>query len=336
MGSLVTGLVLLDRLGTPGTLRALVLSGVAFVAVLAAGRRRLAGLLLAGLAATAAVLPGGRALWLRLHGLPEGPTLVAEDATSVVALAPADTGLHFLFVNGKSNSVLPYGPGEHTFLGAVPAAIHPAPRDVAIIGLGSGNTAWAAACRPETVRVRVFEIAGPQPRLLELFQEGPGSAKLGRFLADARVSVEVADGRNALEREQALYDLIEADALRPWTAYSGNLYSQEFFARCARRLKPGGVMCTWAPTPRVRRTFARVFPGAVAVGAILVGGREPIAIDQETWAARLREDPVVAHLGPLAVRRVIRALRGAERVAPPPPGSDANRDLHPRDEFSVP
>ena len=77
-----------------------------------------------------------------------GGALLEEDATSVVALSPLEAGLWQVFVNGKSHSILPFGVQEHTLLGAVPALVHPNPHAVAIIGLGSANTAWAVACRP--------------------------------------------------------------------------------------------------------------------------------------------------------------------------------------------
>ena len=42
-------------------------------------------------------------------------------------------------VNGVYHSWLPYG-GVHSLLGALPAMMHPNPRDVVVIGLGSGDT----------------------------------------------------------------------------------------------------------------------------------------------------------------------------------------------------
>ena len=338
-GSLLVGLAFLNALGTTGSLRLLLGCGLVFAAV---GYRHyglrpaLAALSLALLLLLAA-LPGQRAFWLRFHGLGEGPALVLEDATSVVAVAPREAGTWFVFVNGKSNSVLPYGGGEHTLLGAIPAVLHPAPRDVAIVGLGSGNTAWAAACRPETQTVTVFEIAGPQLRLLRELDRREQMPRLRRFLEDRRVRVTVADGRNALEREDRLYDLIEADALRPWTAYSGNLYSEEFFARCAKRLKPGGVMCTWAPTPRVADTFGKVFPHVIDAGAILVGSLDQLPLDVAGWTQRLRSPGIEDYLGSYATRQVLRALRGARPLYVGYLGRGrTNRDLFPRDEFLVP
>ncbi len=92
------------------------------------------------LAVLAVVLPGPDRLWRRLHGVPAGVPLVLfeEDATSVVALTP-DGGGWRLSVNGKGNSWLPYGSGTrygsgHTLLGAMPATVHPAPVDVAVVG----------------------------------------------------------------------------------------------------------------------------------------------------------------------------------------------------------
>jgi len=338
-GSLLVGLVLLEGLGTTGTLRLLLACGLVFAATgfRHYGPRPALLALTAGLLLLLFGLPGQRPFWLRLHGQGEGSALVAEDATSVVAVTRREGGVWFVFVNGKSHSVLPYGGGEHTLLGAVPAVIHPDPRDVAIIGLGSGNTAWAAACRPQTQAVTVFEIAAPQLRLLRELDRREDLPRLRRFLEDPRIRVVVADGRNALERDDRLYDLIEADALWPLTAYSGNLYSEEFFSRCARRLKPGGVMCTWAPTTRVLDTFARVFPHVIDTGAILVGGRDPLPLDVEAWTSRVQSPGVLDYLGTSAARSVLKALRRAKPhyVGYLPPNR-LNRDLFPRDEFTGP
>ena len=109
----------------------------------------------------------------------------------------------------------------------------------------------------------------------------------------------------------------------------------EFFELCARRLKPGGVVCTWAPTPRIAATFARVFPQAVDVGGILVGSLDPLPLDITTWTDRAQAPEVREYLGRHAARGVLRALRGARRIGPDRDRS-VNRDLYPRDELAVP
>jgi spermidine synthase len=333
-GSLLVGLVALEHLGTPGTLRLLVGLGVVFalVGLRYYGRAFLAPALV--LALLAAALPGPDRLWRLLHGVPRTVPLVFfdEDATSVVAVTP-DGGGWRLSVNGKGNSWMPYG-SNHTLLGAMPATIHPAPADVAVVGLGSGDTAWAAAWRPETRSLTVFEISSPQPRILWRLVGYVDLPDTRRLLEDARLHVRIEDGRKALEAETAAYDLIEADATWPETSGSGNLYSVEFFEAAARRLKPGGVMCTWSPTPRVAATFRAVFPHVLEAEAeeALIGSRAPIPFSPERWAARAAT--AEPYLGTRRTQAVQEAL-GHLRPAGPPPAVSLNRDLFPRDEYAA-
>jgi len=338
LGSLLTGLVLLGWLGTSGSFRLLLGVGVVFAAL---GMRQYGvqgrfGAFAVVLVLLLFVVPNGDRLWSRLHGDREGPPLIEEDGTGVAAITP-DGRRQRLSVNGKGHSWLPFG-NMHSILGALPAAVHPDPVDVAIVGLGSGDTAWAAGFREATRRLVVYEIVAPEHRLLERLAS-PAFPQLTRFLRDPRLDLRIADGRNALLRNEVAYDLIEADALRPRSAYAGNLYSVEFFRLAARRLKPGGLMCTWAPTPRVRASFLSVFPHVVEFerGKVLVGSLEPLASGPEQWAERLRTTAARDYLGPRLAEQVVRvvqterpARRGtADRVEP-------NRDLFPRDEFRSP
>jgi len=335
-GSLLVGLAALRWLGTAQTLRWLTLVGVVFAAVGWRYRGRRFAVPAVLLLALAAALPGSEELWRRLHGQTEAAerALFEEDATGVVGLVARSSLRMRLSVNGKGNSWLPFG-GVHTVLGALPAVIHPAPRQVAVIGLGSGDTAWAAGARSETESVTVFEISSPQPRILRRVVEQQSLPELASFLADPRVRLRLEDGRRALEvLPDSVFDAIETDAIWPESAGSGNLYSLEFFDTCARRLRPGGLMCTWAPTLRVRATFRRVFPYVLDVdgGQILVGSRYPIQLDLPAWEARLRQ--LEGYLGELRARNVLDHLRtltpasGPIEILP-------NRDLYPRDEFAV-
>jgi predicted membrane-bound spermidine synthase len=339
LGSLLVGLLAVGWLGTAATLRALVLAGVVFAALgwRRHGRAFAAPLLI--VVALGAALPGGEALWRRLHGLGAGgpKALFDEDATGVVAVTEEPPGTHWryrLSINGKGNSWLPFG-GSHTALGAVPAIVHELPRRVLIVGLGSGDTAWAAGCRPETESVTIVELSSPQPRILRRLQAFEPFRDLGHLLDDPRYGIRIADGRQVLQSETRTYDLIEADAIWPAAAYSGNLYSVEFYGLCARRLRPGGVVCTWAPTDRVRASFTRVLPYVLAVGdgSILVGSRWPLPLDRAAWMHRL--DAATDYLGrgrALAVRQRLLSVAPAG----PPPSVPPNEDLYPRDEFAVP
>jgi predicted membrane-bound spermidine synthase len=307
VGSLLVGLLALEVLGTSGTLRLLVGAGAVFALVGLWHYGRGFALPLVALVLLGALLPDSERVWRRLHGLTgdAGPAFFEEDGTGVVALTP-DGEEWRLSVNGKGNSWLPYG-RAHTVLGAVPASVHPAPRRVAVVGLGSGDTVWAASYRPETTSTTVFEISRPQPRILRRFLGFVEMLELRYLLEDPRLRIRLEDGRKVLEAEPSSYDLIETDATWPETAGSGSLYSLEFFEAAARRLATGGVMCTWAPTPRVYRTFRTVFPHVIQdeTREILIGSRQPIPYEPEAWLAR--------------------AAAGED-----------NRDLFPRDELAVP
>jgi hypothetical protein len=341
-GSLAVGLLALGTIGTGHTLRVLMLIGVVFALLgLRGGPRPLFAGLAAVLVGLALAVPGPGRLWMRLHGRPMASGIVSEDATGVAALVDMGEGLRRgVFVNGKHHSSIPFG-GIHTRLGSAPAVIHPAPRDVAIVGLGSGDTAWAAGCRPETESLTVFEISGGQPGLLRRLAADPRYPVLASFLADPRLRIVIEDGRRALQSAERRYDIIEADALWPTVAYAGNLYSEEFFAMCARRLKPGGILCTWAPRPRVYSSFVTALPHVIGLGdrEILLGSNEPIEIDRQAWEARLRSAPVRAYLGEEAVAStqwMLDRLRPLHRTGRHMPERERNLDLFPRDEFVTP
>jgi hypothetical protein len=115
------------------------------------------------------------------------------------------------------------------------------------------------------------EIIGAQLTTLRrqsAIQPYPG---LTGVLTDPRIDHVIGDGRAFVLRSGPVFDIIEMDALRPTSAYAGNLYSREYFDLLRRRLKPGGFAVTWAPTARTRDTFASVFPHALVFGDIMVG-----------------------------------------------------------------
>jgi spermidine synthase len=339
-GSLLVGLVLMHWLGTPETLRALLAGGLAFPLLglrwLGFDRTLIGGTVL--LAAIVGAWPSTDDFWSRLHGVQPGTGLFAEDASGLMAITPAldEGGALRVSMNGKWQSWLPFG-GIHSELGAVAALLHPAPQDVAIIGLGSGDTAWAAGCRTETERIIVYEICAAEERLLrEVASEVP---ELQRFLRDPRVTILAEDGRRSLSNTTERFDLIEADALRPQSAYAGNINSVEFFKLCASRLKPRGLMCQWGPTPRVYRTFAEAFPYVVEVPSrrILIGSNEPIPLDPAHWEPRLERPDVRQYLGRVILQGLRDCLTTARPLTPEGvPDVTLNRDLFPRDEFVTP
>lgn len=310
-GSIVTGLVAFHLLGTAGTMKLLALLSLVLLlfwllwlspragAGLAA-RRAEAGLALA-CGALVLLFPGNAAFWTRLHAERSGEAAAwAEDRSGVAYFRddqPQDRRADGpFFIQGFSQGRIPFLP-IHQFLGAVGPLLHPAPREVLVIGVGSGGTPWAAAVRPES-RVRAIELVGPVLTALEeVGRRHPGSP-MDRMFRDPRWRIAQGDGRRTLAKEDRLYDVIEADAILPESSHSGLLYSAEFLAQVRRRLAPGGLYVQWAPSERVIRTFAAAFPHAMLLlpGGVLVGSNDPIPFE----AARLRrafaEPPAMAHL----------------------------------------
>ncbi len=295
-------------------------------------------------AAVVVAMPGGQLLWARLHGTTPSSVIVAEDGSglSVLKAERADYGRVVVFVNGLGQSWIPYG-GVHTVLGALPAFSHPNPRSAAVIGLGSGDTLFALAGRRELERITSIEIIAPQLITLRQLSRTIGYPGVLGILNDPRIEHVSGDGRLYLRRAGRKYDIIEADALRPTSAYSGSLYSDAYFRLLRDHLNPGGLAVTWAPTARVVRTFRTVFPYVWHGQAIMMGSDAPIDVNGPAILARLRRPEVASYFGLSGVD--IETMLGPYLAGPvhadgqsrerPDPG-DINTDLRPRDEFDIP
>lgn len=344
-GSLVTGLATLHWLGTAGTLRLLTGLTVLMLAIWLVRSRRLRSVetvLAAAGVLIVLLLPDNHAFWSRLHAVREGRSaILAEDRSGVVMFrAERDAGPEgrgHLFIQGFSQARLPFL-DIHQFLGAVGPLLHPSPRHVLAIGVGSGGTPWACGIRPET-DVRAIEIVDPVLTVLARVATRYPQSPLARMQADPRWTFESGDGRRLLARESRAYDVIEADAVLPEASQAGLLYSAEFLELVRQRLAPGGLYVQWAPTPRTVETFISVFPHALLLrpASVLIGSNDPIAFDRE----RLRE----AFSGPAARAHLELGTPGIEDwsalFADAPlqwtPGKSGPKpaltDLFPRDEF---
>lgn len=349
LGAMVTGWLLLSRLGTATTLRLLVVLGMLLAVPLVRGPWPRGSWAVVGAPVSAllitiaaiAAMPDALTLWARLHAASPHQVIVAEDGAGLSLLKAEGTSLSGqvgVYVNGLGQSWIPYG-NVHTVLGALPVMIHPSPKSVVVIGLGSGDTAFAAAGRAGVERLTSVEIIGVQRetlRRLAVIQRYPGLVAL---LSDPRVEHRVGDGRAYLRQTDRRFDIIEADALRPGSAYSGNLYSREYFELVRARLATGGLAVTWAPTERIRRTFTNVFPHVLACQDIYLGSDAPIRFDRGVLEARMSEArryfeaagvDLMAVMGPY--------LESAVRIGPETERAtdDLNTDTFPRDEFALP
>ncbi len=339
-GSLVAGLLLLDLLGTAGTLMLLVAIGLGFAGlqIVASPRARWvyppALLLILGLV----FFPPDHDFWRRLHGLTTEKAIIAEDKTGLSVLKMASEQDGKLYIQGHSQSRLPFDT-VHVFLGAIGPLTHPAPRRVLVIGSGTGGTPYAAGLHPGTDRVRVIEIVAPVIDTLRRYLGDKGKSGVDGLLGNPKFEVVIADGRHSLALDPTKYDVIEADAILPKTGLSGLLNSQEFFRQVQSKLAPGGIYVQWAPTERTVETFRSVFPYVTMVHPALLGSDQPIPYDREKILALLARPEIDIHLTSARIDRgellkwfedkKIEVLNDGKTV----PARAPNTDFFPRDEY---
>jgi len=353
LGALLVGWCLLGWLGTSGTLKLLVLLGGSFLCLFAwsVGRRqwmRLVSIAVSIIFVSwiATAIPTSQKLWAKLHGTKPRGIIAREDASGLAVLKGNPD--HFekdtvwVFCNGLGQSWLPYG-SVHTQLGALGIALHPKPEEAAVIGLGSGDTVYALGGSPHTRRVTCIEIVEPAYQALKVLDPRLRYPGLTALLGDSRLHWVFTDGRAYISGSDKQFDLIEADALRPNSAYSGNLYSWQYFRMLKAHLKPGGLAITWIPTKRVLSSFLIAFPYVIVVGEVAIGSAQPIRVDAEAISRRL-SDPFTANyyqrIGVDVQQLVISLIDGTFSRQSPRVERSANRDLNsdlfPRDEYMVP
>ena len=359
LGSFVTGAILLGVLGTPRSFQLLGTVGILVFGVLAArqfeGHLRRIALTIAIVSLLVPLgLPAPGEFWARLHGMHTDAVVAAEDATGVAALQFEIPGMDWvpMRVNGKMHSRVPFG-DEHTLLGMIPSLLHPKMETALLIGMGTGNTAWAAAVQEHTREVRVFEIVRPEFDVLETMAQRQGPYDCVRqLLEDPRIDIRFTDGRLALRTTEETFDMVEADGLDPSMAYSGNLYSREFFELCRSRLAPGGILCTYVPTERTRRTVVDVFPYVLDFHAIpdfasfIIASDSPLHFDRDEIRRRFEQPWTQQYLERSGLRGPTRELFERfmelvevtvidERNRDEYRRGDINTDLFPRDEFDA-
>jgi spermidine synthase len=142
------------------------------------------------------------------------------------------------------------------------------PRAVVVAGLGLGFTAREVLADPRVQQVTVVEV---EECLVGWMRDGTvphGPA----FLADARLSVVVADIRQAVaEAAAASYDLVLLDVDNGPQALvhqdNAEIYTASFLGGVAALLRPGGAVAVWsaAESPQLSGELEAVFRGVTAL-----------------------------------------------------------------------
>ncbi len=354
VGTLVVGFVLINALGTSGTLRllaaALLIPGLAAVLLMIDRRRRLvAGAVTVGVMALAVgVFPSNRELWVFLHSAQDKAFALEEDRSCVNALR-RDGEHEYMFVNATSQNGYPYD-DFHVLIGLVPVLVHPRPADAMAVGLGIGATPYGMSLDHRVNDVQVVEICGGEIDLLRDLGRRR-SPENQRLFADERVDLNTGDGRKFLLSTDRRFDVLTVDAIRPQSAFSGNLYSVEFYRLIADRLRAEGILAQWIASSRAVNSASEVFPYVVSFvvpsygnAEFFLASRHPIEFDRNLVVERF--ESVIAGAGarfvlaPQQLTSIRQFLSTMEPVTvvwgdPSNPVVDdhLNRDLFPRDEY---
>jgi spermidine synthase len=324
----------------------LLLPGLAAAATAVGRTRRVA--LAAGavvvLGATAAAFPSNTRLWAYLHSAGPGSEFaLVEDRACVNALKDIK-GEDLLFINATSQNGHPFD-DFHVLIGLLPALLHGAPERAVAVGLGIGATPYGMSRDRRVRRLDVVEICGGEVGLQRVLAHR-GAVESQRLLAEERVDIHVGDGRKFLLGTDERFDVVTVDVVRPQSAYSGSLYSVEFYELLRSRLQPGGLLSQWIPTPRALNSVTEVFPYVMSFTVASYNGSQffvassaPITFDRDAVLARFR-NLVSESFTPNQTRSIEEFLSTVEPTpivaggAPPPVvAGGLNRDLMPRDEY---
>lgn len=263
-----------------GHLAAAVISVAAAAAVIVASPRWDRELLASGVYMYAPYVPGDLDLATQLKA---GELLYYEEGASATVSVKKLTGTTTLAVDGKTDASNRGDMLTQKLIAHLPLLLHENPKDVFVLGLGSGVTVGAALTHPIS-RADVVEISPEVIEAASFF-----TAENRHALDDPRTRLVVGDGRSHLLLSERRYDVIVSEPSNPWIAGVASLFTREFFESARQRLAPGGIICQWANAYNISdadlrsivATFRSVFPhGTVwlvgAADVLLLAAADPI------------------------------------------------------------
>jgi len=258
-----------------------------------------------------------------------------EGKTSTVTVVK-EKGQTFLRVDGKVDaSTLAPDMLTQALMGHLPFFFARDPKDVFVLGYGSGVTTGSVLTHPvrsvDTVEIEA-EVIAASP-LFEAVNRRP--------LQDPRHHLFVEDARTVLSYGGKDYDIIISEPSNPWMAGVNNLFTREFYALARQHLRGGGVFCQWVQAYEMSNrsvhtildTLAASFPHAqlfasqLGTDMILLASEEPLRL--VPGAAELFPDrqEVASDLARVGVKNLPDlALRYTAPLPAPPPRTLLNTD----------
>ena len=322
LGSVITGLVLVQNVGTPKTQMVLIvlsaIAGLMLLAPVAAGE---SGKGRMQWATTILLIIATGAAGLLARGIPEVPGLLiaygrysatwlnqsniiytGEGLNAFVAVSELSSGVRNYHNAGKVQaSSEPQDMRLQRMLGHITHLIPKKPTKTLVIGCGAGVTAGAVSIGPTVESVTIAEI---EPLVPESVAKYFGQHNYNVVTNTKKVKIHIDDARHFLLTTNEKFDAITSDPLDPWVKGAATLYSREFFQLVKEHLNPGGVVTLFVQlyesNPQAVKsevgTFFEAFPNAVVWGntnngqgydLVVMGQVEPTVINLDEMEAKL-------------------------------------------------
>ncbi len=190
----------------------------------------------------------------------------AEGVSATVDVLEAPGGFRALTINGKSVATSNYYDYRvQRLLGVLPLLLHPEPRRILVIGLGTGMTSGTGSIDPATESLEIIEITEEVVGATEHFREWNLDV-----VHNPITRLVVEDATHYLRFVDERYDVITSDPIHPFVRGAGDLYSIDNYEVAKSKLGSGGVFCQWVPLYQldepdidsILRTFDEVWDNA--------------------------------------------------------------------------
>ncbi|MDH3325221.1 MAG: fused MFS/spermidine synthase [Gammaproteobacteria bacterium] len=190
---------------------------------------------------------------------------VYEDALMVTHVIEDKTGQRLLLADLQrmDASTAPDAITVQKNQSRLPLLLHPDPRSILFLGLGTGITASGSLPYPQLTRAAVELSEGAIAASSSWFSEANNGVS-GKLL------IVKDDARRYLKSTDKLYDVIVGDLFHPDLIGRSNLLSLQQFLRAKKRLADGGLFVQWIALNQfdvdtlkvVLATFRKSFPYA--------------------------------------------------------------------------
>ncbi len=145
----------------------------------------------------------------------------------------------FLYINGKPDAGTSDDIITQLMIGYIPMFLHEDPKNVAVVGLGSGLTA-GAALQFDIDKVDIYEINPAVVEANKFFEVESHYA-----LSNPKTNLVMGDARRNLQLSGETYDVLISEPSNPWIEGEGFLFTKEYYEIVDEHLSENGVFVQW-------------------------------------------------------------------------------------------